>query len=74
MWHMGFSVFWAKRVMDCILSVNFSFKLNGSIFGDLKPSRGHRQGDPILPYLFLICVEAFSSMLSCAAVLQEIHV
>ena len=70
---MGFSECWVKRILDCISSVSFSFKLNGSIFGDLKPLRGLRQGDLVSPYLFLICAEAFSSLLSRAAELKEIH-
>ena len=41
-WRMGFSDDWVRRIMDCISSVSFSFKLNGNIFGDLKPSRGLR--------------------------------
>ena len=73
MWRMGFSECWVKRILNFISSVSFNFKLNSSIFGDLKPLRGLRQGDPISLYLFLICVEAFSSLLSRAADIKEIH-
>ncbi|KAL3844844.1 hypothetical protein ACJIZ3_002247 [Penstemon smallii] len=50
-------------IAQCISTCSFSFLINGSPFGFLKPSRGIRQGDPISPYLFIIYTELLSRLL-----------
>jgi hypothetical protein len=63
---MGFPERWIAWVMECVRSVSYSILVNGQPVGNIKPTRGLRQGDPISPYLFLICAEALSSMLNQA--------
>ncbi|XP_073154204.1 uncharacterized protein [Henckelia pumila] len=68
MMKMGFCDEWIGKIMRCVTSVRYSFNLNSHLVGDLKPGRGIRQGDPLSPYLFTICAEGLSSMLSMQAV------
>lgn len=69
---MGFSEAWTKLLMSCISSVRYQVLINGSPFGQIMPTRGLRQGDPLSPYLFVICTEILVQMLQRAESLRKI--
>uniref|UniRef100_A0A803QD75 Reverse transcriptase domain-containing protein n=1 Tax=Cannabis sativa TaxID=3483 RepID=A0A803QD75_CANSA len=50
-------------IMACVSTATFSFSINQQVLGQVKPSRGIRQGDPLSPYLFLLCSEGLSSLI-----------
>ena len=49
--------------METIHTASYSVLINGEPQGFVKPTRGIKQGDPLSPYLFLLCVEGLSAML-----------
>lgn len=73
MLRLGFKDSWVQKIMSCITSVSFSFKINGKIQGNVTSTRGLRQGDPISPYLFIICADAFSTLISRGIDQRRIH-
>lgn len=59
---VGFAEQWIHLIMECISTVI----INGENHGYIKPCSGLCHGDPLSPYLFLICAEGFTSLLKHA--------
>lgn len=70
---LGFASSMVGLIMKCISSVSYSILYNGFPSKKFVPSRGLRQGDPISPFLFLICAEGLSSLLKEAEIRKVIH-
>lgn len=54
-------------IMVCVSTAQYSVVLNGSSFGYFKGKRGIRQGDPISPYIFVMCMEILSRLLKTSS-------
>ena len=63
---MGFHEKWVALMVECITTVSYSILINGEPSGTIHPNRGIRQGDPLSPYLFLLCTEGLHGLISHA--------
>ena len=63
---MGLRAKWVNWIKRCI-TTSFLVMINGSPKGFFNSTRGLRQGDPISPYLFVIGMEVFSTLIDKAA-------
>ena len=50
--------------MSCVSSSLISILLNGGKIEPFHPSRGIRQGNPLSPYLFIMCMEVLGFLIS----------
>lgn len=70
---LGFPARWISLIMLCVTTVRYNILINGEVAGSITPSRGIRQGDPLSPYLFIICAEGLSFLLREAEKNSLIH-
>jgi len=69
---LGFAERWVQLIMTCVRTVSYTVLINGLPHGHIVSSRGIRQGDPLSPFPFIMCVEALSRMLDHAAGMGKI--
>jgi hypothetical protein len=70
---LGFNKPFVDRLMMCVRSVKYRIKVNDEFTEEIIPDKGLHQGDPLSPYLFLICAEGFSSLMHHAEVTNMIQ-
>ncbi|KAL4375950.1 hypothetical protein GQ457_02G034330 [Hibiscus cannabinus] len=73
MLQVGFHPDWVALIMECVTTVTFSARVNGRLTTEFTPQRGLRQGDPLSPFLFLLCMQGLSAALQAEQVAGNIR-
>ena len=60
---MGFCSRWITLMMSYVRTVTYSIMVNGEPIGMIHPKKGIRQGDPLSPFLFLLCTEGLHALI-----------
>uniref|UniRef100_A0A803P4J0 Reverse transcriptase domain-containing protein n=1 Tax=Cannabis sativa TaxID=3483 RepID=A0A803P4J0_CANSA len=59
----GFNNKVCTLLMECVTTVRYSILLNGAPLAPFNPKRGLHQGDPLSPFLFILCSEVLSKLI-----------
>lgn len=70
---MGFNDTWCDWIYKCMSTVTYSVLINGEPTDQINPSRGIRHGDPISPYMYIICTEGLSALIKKRIQDKKLH-
>lgn len=51
-------------IMSCVSTSSISILYNGGALESFLPSRGIRQGDPLSPYFFILCMKVLGALIT----------
>ena len=68
----GFDPVWVDWILKLPSSAFFSIMVNGTPSSTFKTSRGIREGDPLLPFIFVIMMEGLGHLLKAKIGSQEL--
>ena len=54
-------------------TISYSILINGTPRGFIKPTKGICQGDPLSPYLFLLCFEGLNGLIKNSVVAGDLR-
>ncbi|KAA3486693.1 reverse transcriptase [Gossypium australe] len=57
LYYFNFPKKWIDLIHNCITTSTMSILLNGGRLENFRPSRGICQSDPLLRYIFILCME-----------------
>ena len=58
-------------IMSCVSSISTSILFNGGSLDPFLPFRGIRQGDPLSPYLFILCMDYLGQLIEKKCSLKQ---
>ena len=61
---LGFQSDTVVLILSCIFTTSTSLLFNRSQIREIFPSCSLRQGDPISPYIFILCMEFLSTLIN----------